>query len=88
MESATKAIPDVKSRLLVMSRDRVGKSYRKALGWPFLDVEASQVPVQLCASNCYRPTRRIEAPALAASRTASAASARWHIDVLAVCQVM
>jgi hypothetical protein len=57
---------------------RQRKAHRKALGWPLLDVEASQVPVQLCASNRHRPARASEASATTAS-AASSSSAR-HVE--------
>jgi len=56
------------------------EAHRKALGWPFLDVEAGQVPVQLGASNCDCPSRRVECSATTTTpATASSSSCRWHL---------
>lgn len=58
------------------------KAHRKALGWAFLDVEASQVPVQFCASNRYCSSPRIEcSSATSASAASSSSGGRWHFSL-------
>jgi hypothetical protein len=57
---------------------RQRRAHRKALGWPLLDVEASQVPVQLSASNRHRSSRSREAAATSTPAASSAPSR--HVD--------
>lgn len=58
---------------------RKGRSHRKALSRPSLNVEASQIPVELCAGNGYCPSRGIESPSAPTSRAAPSSSCcRWH----------
>jgi hypothetical protein len=74
------AVP-MQPRHRVSCAARQRKAHRKALGWPLLNVEASQVPVQLCASNRHRPAR----PSEASATTASAASSSSAGHVKSVC---
>jgi len=49
-------------------------AHRKALGGPLLDVQAGQVPVQLCASNRHRASRWIERASSATASTTATSS--------------
>jgi hypothetical protein len=60
------------------------RAHRKALGWPLLDVEASQVPVQLSASNRHCSSRSREAAATSTPAASSAPSR--HVDSVCVCR--
>lgn len=53
---------------------RVDKAYRKPFGGPFLNVQASQVPVQLCASDRNCSSRWVEGASSATSAATSSSS--------------
>jgi hypothetical protein len=63
---------------------RQRRAHRKALGWPLLDVEASQVPVQLSASNRHRPSRSRESAAT--PTPAASSSPSRHVESVCVCR--
>jgi hypothetical protein len=74
---------DCHKEFCVARQDKGRDTHRKSLGWPLLDLEASQVPVQLSASNRHGSSRRVESASAPTSPATSSSSSGggWHVGL-------